>query len=130
MVTPPGLDVRKMSPTALQALVDMIDAFARLAHAATVDAPDAGGLLPLADAARLAGTSIRVLRDSIRRGDLPAYGRQRDRSVARTDLNHWIDGRRVRPVVGPVDADMDRRVTRLSRDRADHSKNRRSNEAA
>jgi hypothetical protein len=68
MATASGIDVRKMSPTAVQALVDMIDAFARFAHAATVDTADPGGLLPLADAARVAGTSMRVLRDAIRRG--------------------------------------------------------------
>jgi hypothetical protein len=130
MATASGIDVRKMSPTAVQALVDMIDAFARFAHAATVDTADPGGLLPLADAARVAGTSMRVLRDAIRRGELPAYGRQRDRGVTRADLTRWIESRRVRPVSGPIDADMERRVTRLSRDQAEQSKSRPPNKAA
>ncbi len=50
--------------------------------------PVTGGeeeLLPLAEGARVGATSVRVLREAIRKGDLTAYGRQRDRAVRRGD---------------------------------------------
>lgn len=71
-----------------------------------------GELVPLAEAARIAATSVRVLRAAIRTGDLPAYGLQRDRSVRRADLAQWIDERRVR-IDGVDDPDIARRVRRL-----------------
>jgi hypothetical protein len=75
-------------------------------------AASADDLLPLAEAARTAATSLRVLRDAIRRGELAGYGRQRDRSVRRVDLTRWIDERRVR-IEGADDLDIARRVRRL-----------------
>jgi hypothetical protein len=77
--------------------------------------PHADDVLPIADAARIAGTSVRVVRDAIRAGDLVAYGRQRDRAVRRTDLDRWVESRRLRPVVGVDDGDIERRVLRLAR---------------
>jgi hypothetical protein len=72
----------------------------------------ADDLLPLPDAARIAATSVRVLRQAIARGDLPGFGRQRDRSVRRGDLLQWIEARRVR-VEGVDDVDLQRRIRRL-----------------
>jgi hypothetical protein len=80
-----------MSPAVMRAIADAADALARLARAAAEDAPrDPGELLPVAEAARVAATSVRVLRDAIRAGLLPAHGGQRDRSVRRSDLDAWI----------------------------------------
>lgn len=76
-------------------------------------APD--GLLPLLEAARHAATSVRTVRSAIRAGELPAVGRQRDRAVRRADLDRWIESRRVRPVAGIDDADLEARMRRLSR---------------
>jgi hypothetical protein len=78
---------------------------------------DGTALLPLAEAARIAATSVRVLRDAIRARELPAVGRQRDRAVRRPDLEKWIASRAVRPVEGPSDADLDRRVAQLAKNR-------------
>lgn len=75
-------------------------------------------MLSLHDAARQAGTSVRVVRDAIRAGELTAYGRQRDRSINPRDLARWVDSRRVKPIQGIDDADMDRRVERLAAARA------------
>lgn len=72
-------------------------------------------LVPLAEAARIAATSRRVLREAIRARALVAFGGQRDRSVRREDLLRWIDERRVAPVAGPNDADIERRLARLGR---------------
>lgn len=106
-----------MSPAALRALADAADALARLARAAADDdaTGDSASLLPLPDAARAAATSVRVIREAIRGGDLAAVGRQRDRAVKRGDLNAWIESRKVRPIAGPEDRDIDRRIARLSR---------------
>lgn len=60
-----------------------------------VAAPSGADLLPLADAARVAATSVRVVRDAIRAGALQAVGGQRDRAVRRGDVEVWIEGRRV-----------------------------------
>jgi hypothetical protein len=70
-------------------------------------------LLPLAEAARRAATSTRVLREAIRRGDLAGFGRQRDRAVRLSDLERWVESRRLAPTAGVDDPDMDRRVARL-----------------
>ena len=75
-------------------------------------------LLPLATAAQVAATSVRVLRDAIRAKDLRAYGNQRDRSVRRADLEKWIEGRAAKPHAAIDDADMDRRIKRLAAARA------------
>ena len=72
-------------------------------------------LVALAEAARIAATSCRVVRDAIRTGDLPAFGRERDRAVRRGDLERWIESRRMRPVAGPDDDDIDRRIRRIER---------------
>jgi hypothetical protein len=77
--------------------------------------PAADELLPIADAARLAATSERVVKEAIRRGDLAAFGRQRDRAVKRGDLLEWIETRRSKPVAGHDDADIERRMRRLAR---------------
>jgi hypothetical protein len=81
-------------------------------------ARDEGGdeLVPLGDAARIAATSKRVLVEAIRRGELPAFGRQRDRSVRRADLVAWVESRRLRPVHGADDRDIEARVRRLAKD--------------
>jgi hypothetical protein len=107
-----------MNRRALLAIADMADALARLAREAASDAPvDADALLPLDDAAAAAGTSKRVLRDAIRAGELPAFGKQRDRSVRREDLDVWIESRRLPVKEGPADDDIDRRISRIQRER-------------
>jgi hypothetical protein len=70
-------------------------------------------LLALDEAARLARTSVRVLKDAIRADELPAFGGQRDRAVRRRDLEAWIASRRVH-VSGPDDRDIDRRMRVLA----------------
>ena len=105
-----------MSPAALRALADAADALARLARAALAeDGASPAALLPLRVAAERAGASVRTLRDAIRLGDLPAFGKQRSRVVRAADLATWIESRKVRSTEGADDADMDRRVARLAR---------------
>lgn len=102
-----------MKPTALRALADAADALARIARAAADDREEsADSLIPLAEAARLGATSVRVLRAAIRVGELAAYGRSRDRAVRVGDLRAWVAGRRVVP--GADDADIARRMRRLA----------------
>jgi hypothetical protein len=106
-------------PIAVRALVDIVDALARLVHATVeVETHEPNRLLSLAEAARIAGTSVRILRDAIRKHEVSAYGRQRDRSVRGADLERWIESRRLRPMTGPVDADLEQRVARLARARS------------
>jgi hypothetical protein len=105
-----------MNREALLALADAADALARLARAAVVESPsDPEGMVPIREAARTAGTSPRVLRDAIRQGELPAFGRQRDRAVRRADLTRWIAARRVPVREGPLDRDIERRMNRIER---------------
>ncbi len=105
-----------MSPAALQAIADAADALARLAREATAETPhDPHAMVPLAEAARIAGTSTRVVRDALRGGALVGYGGQRDRSVRRADLDAWIASRRLRPIVGVDDRDIEARIARLGR---------------
>ncbi len=105
-----------MNREALLALADAADALARLARAAVADTPEGPEtLVPVREAARTAGTSPRVLRDAIRQGDLPAFGRQRDRAVRRADLYKWIAARRVPVREGPLDKDIERRMNRIER---------------
>jgi hypothetical protein len=106
-----------MKPAALRALADAADALARLAREVADDGAKRGddALIPLAEATRLAATSVRVLREAIRARELPAFGRARDRSVRRDDLDLWIASRRVKPIAGADDADIARRVQRLAR---------------
>ena len=105
-----------MTPAALRAIADAADALARLAREAAAEASsDPATMVPLAEAARSAGTSIRVVRDAVRGGALVGYGGQRDRSVRRADLDAWIASRRVRPVAGVDDRDIEARIARLGR---------------
>ena len=106
-----------MKPAALHALADAADALARLAREVAsepVGAQRDDALIPIAEAARLAATSPRVVRDAIRRGELAAFGRMRDRAVRHADLAAWIAGRLVKPLHGVDDADIARRVERLA----------------
>ncbi len=105
-----------MKPAALHALADAAEALARLAREAASERPAAwdDALIPLAEAARLAATSVRVVRDAIRRGELVAFGRMRDRAVRHADLAAWIASRALQPVEGIDDADIARRVSRLA----------------
>lgn len=83
-------------------------------------AGDPEQLLPLADAARAAATSVRVVRDAIRAGTLPAVGRQRDRAVRRRDLDAWI-ATRTAPVARIDEgqgARVERRLARAAKRRA------------
>jgi hypothetical protein len=112
-------EVVVLKQSALHALADAAHALARIARAAAEEAcEDPASLVPLPEAARVAGTSKRVVRDAIRAGELPAFGRQRDRSVRRSDLQRWIESRRVRVTEGPDDLDIERRVARIARARA------------
>ncbi len=106
-----------MKPAALHALADAADALARLAREVAsepVGAQRDDALIPIAEAARLAATSPRVVRDAIRRGELAAFGRMRDRAVRHADLAAWIAGRLVKPLHGVDDADIARRIERLA----------------
>lgn len=78
-------------------------------------AADGDDLLPEREAAELAKCSVRTLRDAARAGELDRYGKQRSRSYRRANLLAWIETRRVRPVAGADDDDIDRRVRRLER---------------
>lgn len=76
--------------------------------------PTENELVSLRDAARLAATTPRVVRDAIRGGELPAFGGQRDRAIRHGDLVRWIESRRL-TLPGPADRDVDRRMRRLGR---------------
>jgi len=78
---------------------------------------EADDLVLLPEAAELAKTSVRVVKDAIRSGELSAFGKQRDRTVRRSDVARWVEARRVRPVVGPIDADIQRRMRQIARGR-------------
>jgi hypothetical protein len=105
-----------MKPAALHALADAAEALARLAREAASEPAEAwdDALIPVVEAARLAATSVRVVRDAIRRGELTAFGRMRDRAVRHADLAAWIASRALEPVEGVDDADIARRVRRLA----------------
>ena len=107
-----------MSSSKLYAIADAASALARLAREIAEEQEEqvrqSDALLPLAEAARLAATSQRVIREAIRRGDLQAYGRERDRSVRRVDLDAWVEHRRFASVEGIDDPDMARRFARLA----------------
>jgi len=103
-------------PGALHALADAADALARLAREAAQENDVHGdALVPIHEAARIAATSIRVVRDAVRNGELVAYGRARDRAIRRNDLDAWIASREVKPSRGVEDADIERRMRRLER---------------
>ncbi len=55
-----------------------------------------------------------MVRDAIRRRELTAFGRMRDRAVRRADFDRWIASREVRPIRGVQDADIERRMPRLA----------------
>ena len=80
--------------------------------------PDADDRLTRSEAARIAGTSIGVVSAAIRRGELAAFGGERDRIVRRGDLEAWVESRRYRPSLGPVDGDIERRIRKLERGKA------------
>ena len=87
-----------MSAMTLRAVAEAADALAgeakelaRLARAAAESPADTTALMPIAEAAVHAGTSERTLREAIRAGTLPAYGRQRDRAIRRGDLDGSIE---------------------------------------
>jgi hypothetical protein len=71
-------------------------------------------LLPLRVAAEVAATSLRVLRDAIHADALPSFGKQRDRSVRRRDLEAWIESRRA-PVAQVAEGQEQRVELRLAR---------------
>ena len=55
-------------------------------------------MISLRQAARKIGVTDRVLRQAVRSGDLPAFRLgQRTVRVKPTDLDDWIQNRRVRP---------------------------------
>lgn len=62
-----------------------------------LDGGSSGGRLPLSAAAEHAGTSVRVLREAIKQGELSAALLGREYSIGKSDLDVWIAGR----VVGP-----------------------------
>ncbi|MFI5302162.1 MAG: helix-turn-helix domain-containing protein [Polyangiales bacterium] len=102
------------APTIPPHILDLAIALAAVLAPRPSSSPD--DLLPLADAARIAATSLRTTRDAIRTGELPATGRQRDRAVRRADLDKWIESRAVKPHAAIDDADIERRMRRLAGD--------------
>jgi hypothetical protein len=105
-----------MSPDALRALADAADALARLARAAAEETVSADDHLSLDEARVLARLrTTRPLREALRRGDLQGFGSQRTRTIRRPDLLAWIESRRMAPVQGIADADIERRVLRLAK---------------
>lgn len=109
----------KLDPAALEAEAHQLlarghELLAEAARARRGAPLDPGELVLLREGARLAATSLRVLRTAIRTGDLPAFGGQRDRSVRRQDLERWIESRRL-SLPGPNDDDVERRMKRLAR---------------
>jgi hypothetical protein len=105
-----------MNATQLRALADVAEALARLARAAADDnSQPSDEHLPEREAARIAGVSLRTLRDARRRGELVVYGKQRSRTIKRADLSAWVESRLSRPVGGHCDADIERRMRRIAR---------------
>lgn len=100
---------RQLFADALRALASAIEADE------TAPQRDPAQLLSVKEAAGLAATSVGVVREAIRVGDLIAYGGQRDRSVRRADLDAWILARRFAPIAGVADADIERRMERLAK---------------
>jgi excisionase family DNA binding protein len=60
-------------------------------------APAPAERLRLADAARVAGTTVRVLRAAIARGELPAVKAGRGYTLAPADLDGWLASHAVQP---------------------------------
>ena len=109
-----------MNAADLHELVELTARLAALATRLATATLDPTEHVSEVDAARIAGTSVRALRDARRAGELVMYGRQRSRTVRRGDLAVWIESRKVKPLEGVDDADMDRRVARLAKGRRAH----------
>jgi hypothetical protein len=105
-----------MRAGSIRALADAADALARLARSVAEDSETEDALISVRDAARLAATSTRTVRNAIRGGTLRAYGQTRNRAVRRGDLLTWIAERRSESVPGPENDDIDRRMRRLARE--------------
>jgi hypothetical protein len=106
-----------MTPEAIIAAATRLGATVLRAPGADVivithDEPAENDLIRIHDCARIAKTSVRVVKDDIRAGEIAAFGKQRDRSVRYADLMAWIETRRVKPVVGPDDADVEKWMRR------------------
>lgn len=70
--------------------------------------------LTIPECVRVSKRSRRMISEAIRAGNLPAAGRQKDRTVRRADLEAWIASRNV--VHASIDdADVERRIARLAR---------------
>lgn len=79
-------------------------------------APSPADMLPEAEACKYGGCSKRTLTVARRTGEITAYGSQRDRSYRRSDLDKWIESRKV--VHEPIDdPDIERRVERMAKAR-------------
>ena len=74
----------------------LAEALAAILAPAPSISPD--DMIPIREAARMAATSVRVLRSGIRARVLTAYGKQRDRAIRRGDLDAWIASRHAAPV--------------------------------
>lgn len=66
-----------------------------------VDAPDAK--ISLHEAAAIVGCSVSTLTDARRSGALVTHGRQGSRTVRRSELDAWVEARRVSPIAGVGD---------------------------
>ncbi len=83
-----------------------------LPNAASADPDEHLSLDEARSLARL--RTSRPLKDAGRRGELPLYGKERSRTVKRSELLAWIERRHVPAVKGPVDSDIEQRVRRLA----------------
>lgn len=73
-------------------------------------------LIPIDVVAQIAKTSVRVVKDAIRKRDLAAFGKERDRCVRRSDVDSWIESRRYAPIAGPDDAEVARWMAKRDRE--------------
>ena len=81
--------------------------------------PNVDGLLSLDEARVLAKLkTTRPILDAVRAGELKAFGKQRSRTVRRSDLLAWVESRSVKPIAGLDDLDIQRRIKRLEHERA------------
>jgi hypothetical protein len=116
----------------MSSALDALRAAAVACGATVVDSPlgfvivslrsvgDPGELIPVAESAKIAATSLRVVRDAIRSGALAAVGRQRDRAVRRRDLDAWVESRAAAPskVSDDLAARVEKRLARKAREAA------------
>lgn len=106
-----------MDRAALAKLVALAADLAGLAAEIAAEASkDPDALIPIDVAATTANASERTLRREARAGGW-LLGRQRSYSVRRSDLERWIESRRVKPLAGSDDEDIDARIVRLSKAR-------------